>query len=118
MDETEAFLEALRELEGALDRSIKMHEGMKRRARELQDALRKGRPLAELVPEEKHPLLVQLLSEAAAILHSYGNTVRRTEARALRQQGMTMDQIAHLFGVTRQRISTLLRERQDAGGPA
>jgi transposase len=43
-------------------------------------------------------------------LHAYGNRVRRTEARALHGEGMTMDEIAKLFGVTRQRISALLRD--------
>ena len=33
-----------------------------------------------------------------------------TEARVLHGEGMTMDQIAKLFGVTRQRVSALLRE--------
>jgi predicted transcriptional regulator len=36
--------------------------------------------------------------------------VRRTEARTLHREGLTMDQIAQLFGVTRQRVSALLRE--------
>lgn len=113
MDETEAFMEALRELDGALDLSVEMHGRMKQRLHYIQAAHAEGRQLAEIVPSEDPPLLVQLLTETAGLLHSYGNTVRRTEARALRQQGMTMDQIARLFGVTRQRVSTLLRP----GGP-
>lgn len=109
MDETEAFMEALQELDGALDRSLEMHTRMKRRLHELQAAHAAGRRLSDIIPGEDPPLLVQLLTETAGILHTYGNRVRRTEARALRQQGMTMDQIAKLFGVTRQRVSTLLR---------
>ncbi len=36
--------------------------------------------------------------------------LRWAEARALHAEGVTMDKIAALFGVTRQRISGLLRE--------
>jgi predicted transcriptional regulator len=55
-------------------------------------------------------LIVQLLTESAETLHEHGSRVRRTEARALHREGLTMDQIARLFGVTRQRVSALLRE--------
>lgn len=117
MDETRTFLQALEDLDGALDRSAAMHERMKQRIREIQGWVREGRDLMDIVPNEDSPLLVQLLTESAALLHSYGNTVRRTEARALRQQGMTMEQIARLFGVTRQRVSTLLRADGDSTAP-
>jgi predicted transcriptional regulator len=53
---------------------------------------------------------VQLLTENARLLHAYGHRVRRTEARALHREGLTMDEIARLFGVSRQRVSALLRD--------
>ena len=108
-EETDLFFGAVDELDEALDRSVEMHARMKRRIQELRQARAEGRPLSEIVPDEQAPLLVQLLTESASLLHQYGNTVRRTEARALHSQGMTMEQIAKLFGVTRQRVSALLR---------
>jgi DNA-binding transcriptional regulator LsrR (DeoR family) len=39
--------------------------------------------------------------------------VRRAEAQALYAEGMTMEQIADRFGVTRQRVSTLLRKARE-----
>ena len=66
------------------------------------------------MPAEETPLLVQLLTRTTNLLHSYGNRVRRTEAKALHDEGMTMDEIASLFGVSRQRVSALLRSK--AGG--
>lgn len=104
------FMEALDDLDRALDQSIEMAQRMKRRIRELRRAQSAGRPLREIVPEEQTPLIVQLVTESTNLLHSYGNRVRRTEARALYHEGMTMDEIAKLFGVTRQRVSALLRE--------
>lgn len=117
MDEMGAFLRALEDLDVALDRSAEMHARMKERIRQIRRWLGEGRSLAQIVPAEQSPLLVQLLTESATLLHSYGNTVRRTEARALRQQGMTMEQIGKLFGVTRQRVSTLLRSDGDGAAP-
>ena len=82
---------------------------MKERIAEIQGALAEGRTLREIVPHERTPLLVELLSQSVESLSAYGSRVRRTEARALYQEGLTMEQIARLFGVTRQRVSALLR---------
>ena len=108
--ETEQFVEALNELEQALERGIEMTERMRGRIAYLRTEIANGRRLPDIVPAEETPLLVQLLTEAANLLHTYGTRVRRTEARALHREGMTMDEIARLFGVTRQRVSTLLRD--------
>jgi tRNA(Arg) A34 adenosine deaminase TadA len=101
---------ALDGLDRALDQSAEMIQRMKERIVEIRSARDSGLPLREIVPYEETPLIVQLLTESTNLLHSYGNRVRRTEARALHGEGMTMDQIAKLFGVTRQRVSALLRE--------
>jgi DNA-directed RNA polymerase sigma subunit (sigma70/sigma32) len=113
--ETEAFLHALSELDRALDESVSMTERMRARILQLRQAIESGRSLPEIVPAEESPLLVQLLTESANLLHTYGTRVRRTEARALHHEGMTMDEIAHLFGVSRQRVSALLRENHHGG---
>jgi DNA-directed RNA polymerase sigma subunit (sigma70/sigma32) len=108
--DVEAFMDAIDDLDRALDENVDTVRRMKERIRDLRTANREGRPLREIVPEEETPLLVQLLTESTNLLHAYGNRVRRTEARALHGEGMTMDEIAKLFGVTRQRISALLRD--------
>jgi uncharacterized coiled-coil protein SlyX len=108
--ETQAFLRALEELEGALARSHEMTERMHERIRYLRDALNSGKRLPDAVPAEQTPVLVQLLTESANLLHTYGTRVRRTEARALHREGMSMEEIARLFGVSRQRVSQLLRD--------
>ena len=103
-------MQAVDDLDRALDESIEMVKRMKQRIDELRDAGVEGRPLREIVPQEQTPLLVQLITETTNLLQGYGNRVRRTEARALHREGMTMDEIARLFGVTRQRVSALLRD--------
>ena len=108
--ERAAFLGALRALDHALDHNIDRAQRMKRRIVELEQACAGGRPIREIVPDEKAPLIVQLLTESAEALQHYGGRVRRTEARVLHHEGLPMDQIARLFGVTRQRVSALLRD--------
>lgn len=114
--ETTHFLKALDDLERALGESIAMTERMRTRIQFLRGQLAAGRTLPEIVPAEESPLLVQLLTESANLLHTYGTRVRRTEARALHSAGMTMDEIAHLFGVSRQRVSALLRSESGMAG--
>jgi predicted XRE-type DNA-binding protein len=116
MGEREEFLQALEELDAALDENLRRMEQMKARIAELRHVCREGRPLREVVSEETPPLVVSLLTETGQALQSYGSRVRRTEARALHREGLTMDQIASLFGVTRQRVSALLRDDPDRGG--
>jgi hypothetical protein len=108
--ETATFLEALDELEGALERTVDIAARMSKRIVYLREQCQSGRPLHEIVRSEDPPLVVQLLTESAGILHTYGTRVRRTEARALHREGVTMEEIARLFGVSRQRVSALLRD--------
>lgn len=107
--ETEAFLRAIDDLDLALDHSIELTRRMKERIEEIRRTIASGRPLGEIVPAEQRPVLVQLLTENAKLLQSCGTRVRRAEALALHREGMTMNEIARLFGVTRQRVSALLR---------
>lgn len=103
-------MEALDDLDRALDQTGEMADRMKERIEYLRTAIADGRPLREIVSAEHPPLIVQLITESTNLLHHYGNRVRRTEALALHREGMTMDEIARLFGVTRQRVSALLRD--------
>lgn len=70
---------------------------------------RAGRAWSEIVPAEERPLVVEQLTENFERLATAGSRLRREQARALHDEGMTMEQIAGLYGVTRQRISALLR---------
>jgi len=110
MAEADALLRALRDLDGALDDNIARAKQMKRRIAQIRRQRNAGGTYKEIVNGEKSPLIVRLLSESRQALDEHGARVRRTEALALHDEGMTMDQIANTFGVTRQRVSALLRE--------
>ena len=106
----DAFLEALAALEDTLADNQKRTTLIKKRIAQLRRLRSKGASYAEIVSNKHGPLIVQLLTESSTALDRSGANVRRAEARALYAEGLTMEQIAERFGVTRQRVSTLLRK--------
>jgi len=110
MSSEDAFLRALDDLEGALDENAERSKAMKRRIAQIRRMRGKGGTWSSIVSAEAPPLIVQLVTESSRALDEHGGRVRRTEVLALHDEGMTMEQIAEKFGVTRQRVSSLLRE--------
>lgn len=104
------FFKALKALEGVLSDNAKRASLIKKRIARLRRSREKGMSYRELVATEDGPLIVHLLTESSVELDTCGAAVRRAEARALYGEGMTMEEIADAFGVTRQRVSALLRE--------
>lgn len=54
--------------------------------------------------------VIAMLGEVSEALIESAARLRRAAAFELYDEGMTMDQIAERFGVTRQRVSAILRE--------
>lgn len=109
----DTFLEALTALERTLADNEKRTSLIRARIAKLRHLRARGAPYAEIVSIKDGPLVVQLLTESSAALDVSGANVRRAEARALYAEGLTMDQIAECFGVTRQRVSALLRKARE-----
>jgi hypothetical protein len=109
----DTFLEALTALERTLADNEKRTTLIRRRIAQLRRLRAQGARYAEIVDASDGPLIVQLVTESSAALDVSGASVRRAEARALYTEGLTMDQIAERFGVTRQRVSALLRKTRD-----
>ena len=107
------FDKALRDLERALEANARRMAKIERRIAEIRRQRSAGRSYREIVEGTEGDLSVKLIAEVTQSLDEVGARVRRTEALALHREGMTMDEIAGKFGVTRQRVSALLR---DAGG--
>ena len=106
--------DALERLLAELDTCIVELERARRRAETLLRERRSGRPWLELVTTESRPLVVESISTVLASLASAGHVWRREQAIALQAENVSINRIAALFGVTRQRISALLRDRDDA----
>lgn len=111
---TDAVLQALDALDAALAENAGRWAAIRKRIARVARERDAGRGYREIVDDEPGQLLVEMLTEATNALESAGAVVRRAEARALHEEGMTMDQIAVAFGVTRQRVSALLREPRAA----
>jgi hypothetical protein len=62
---------------------------------------------------EDEPLFVEFSSGAFHELYEALSALRRTQARALYNEGMTMAQLGRLLGVTRQRIAVLLSGKRN-----
>ncbi len=102
-------IDALEGLERAIESNIERAGRIKTRIAEIRAAREDGLGYGEIVRAEERPLVVQMVTQSATALDHWGVRLRRAEARALHREGLTMEEIAALFGVTRQRVSALLK---------
>ena len=114
--EGDKVLDALDALLAVLRESTRRNQDATRRAQTIQRLRHRGGSYREILGRVERELIHQVTRENLDGLLQASSRLRRAEARALYVEGMTMEQIAALFGVTRQRVSVLLRdaERGDA----
>jgi hypothetical protein len=112
---TEPATAALEALVTELDACIGRLHHARERAGRLLAQRREGKAWLEIVTTEQRPLVVESISSVMASLATAGHAWRREQARALNDEEVSINRIAALFGVTRQRISALLREHDPAG---
>lgn len=105
----EDVLDALDAVVAVLEAGAARLDAAKRRVRELRDGWTRGVPYADLLGGDS-ALVVEIVSELLDGLLSTGSRLRRVEAHALYAEGLTMDEVARLLRVSRQRVSALLRE--------
>src|SRR3954468_17183877 len=110
---SDEVLEALKLLQAALEESAEVARQIAARIGHITDRRAEGLSYADIGKAEPRPLIVEILTANLDRLSTAGNRIRRLEAQALYDDGLTMDEIAALFGVTRQRIGTLLRQRDE-----
>ena len=104
------LIKVLRQLDDMARANIDRSQQIKARIHHLLTRLEAGEDLTDIVEAEIPPRIPTLITANIKALHDVGATLRKAEAAALRAHGYTMEQIAGLFGVTRQRISMLLRD--------
>lgn len=116
MQQDQDLLDSLDELAKALRENTARNQHIIKRAQKLRRMRAKGIPWSELVSEDQRPLIVELLSQNLQTLSTAGSRLRRLEAQALHDEGLSMERIAKLFGVSRQRVSELLRSNMRSNG--
>ena len=109
--ERQRLLDALTDMESALTDNVKRGIEIQRRVQWLRAELEQGASVRELVRVEGTPRTVEMLTANMVVLETAGSELRASLAHALRDEGLTIEAIADLYGVTRQRISALLRQR-------
>ena len=100
---------ALEELVAAAEEVSRMTAHVTARAAQIRTGRLEGLPYRQIVAGENLPLIAALLTENIQRLEAAGTRFRQAEAHALHDEGMTMEEIGRLFGLTRQRISALIR---------
>lgn len=104
--------EALRELDRALQTSIAELTGARTRVETVLSLRENGKAWRDIAHAEERPLIVESVTSVLDQLSAAGSRFRRAQAHALHREGLSMERVAALFGVTRQRVSALLRDRE------
>jgi hypothetical protein len=102
-------LKALEELEGVLRENAESERLLSKRIADVRQARENGREWKAILGDEDEPGTVQLVSTILRRQSEASGYLRRSLVVALRGEGQSIPSIAHLFGVTHQRVSNLLR---------
>lgn len=102
-------LKALEELEVVLRENAESERLLSKRIADVRQARENGREWKAILGDEDEPGTVQLVSTILRRQSEASGYLRRSLVVALRAEGQSIPSIAHLFGVTHQRVSNLLR---------
>jgi DNA-binding GntR family transcriptional regulator len=105
----DAVLDALDEVIWELPEIMDRLERALRQAEVVRSSRLEGKPYRDILEQTGRPLIVELLTTNLNTIERVEHQLRTTEAQALHAEGLTTDRIAELFGVSRQRLSALLR---------
>ncbi|TCK21562.1 helix-turn-helix domain-containing protein [Pseudonocardia endophytica] len=107
----DAAVEALNALVDQLMRTRAELGQAVERAHELVALRNSGHTWVEIVRAEQRPLIIERISQALDDLGVAGSRFRREEALALAREDVSITDISKMFGVSRQRVSTLVQEQ-------
>jgi hypothetical protein len=116
VDGPDEVLKALAELEAVLKENAERERVLFQRVAEVRLARENGQEWKTILAGEDEPSTVQLVSTILRRQSEASGYLRRSLVVALRAEGQSIPSIAHLFGVTHQRVSNLLRRVAQGGG--
>jgi hypothetical protein len=108
-------LKALGELDEVLRENAERERVLFQRIAEVRLARENGQEWKAILANEDEPSTVQLVSTILRRQSEASGYLRRSLVVALRSEGQSIPSIAHLFGVTHQRVSNLLRRVAQGG---
>ena len=104
------LLDALGQIDAELADNIERGLEIRRRVEWLRDRVIDGAEVRAVIEAEPRPRIVELLTANMTVIETAGAELRTSLAHTLRNEGLTIESIADLFGVTRQRASALLKQ--------
>ena len=108
-------LKALGELDAVLKENAERERVLFQRIADVRLARENGQDWQAILANEDEPSTVQLVSTILRRQSEASGYLRRSLVVALRAEGQSIPSIAHLFGVTHQRVSNLLRRVAQGG---
>jgi hypothetical protein len=81
----------------------------------MKEQRKRGWSWSRVISAADSPNPLSIVARIASDLSRANGALRRALARALRDEGTQLTEIARLFGVTRQRVSALLRPDRSRG---
>jgi len=115
-DGRDEVIEMLDEVVAALQENTDRAQRAMERAEVIRRCRREGLSYTEIAAEGYGPLVIKLVTENLQNLVSKGSRLRRAHARALYAEGLTLQQIAAMYGVTHQRISAIINSSDHQAG--
>jgi hypothetical protein len=112
---SDEVLNALVELDAVLKENAERERVLFQRIAEVRLARENGQEWKAILADEDEPSTVQLVSTILRRQSEASGYLRRSLVVALRSEGQSIPSIAHLFGVTHQRVSNLLRRVAQGG---
>ena len=113
----EDLLRAGADLAAAFDVAARRATAINERLAWVGEQVRDGARIADLVRNGERLTLLDATNETLEALLTAGTRLRRLCAQTMYAEGMTMDEIAGVLGVTRQRVSKLLSADPETPGP-
>ena len=105
----DGVLDALDDLISVLTGIAKTAELIAERAQHIRSRRADHEPYSVIVPAEGRPLIVEQARASLNERVEVSGRLQRAEARALYHEGLSMERIGALFGVSRQRVSDFLQ---------
>lgn len=112
---TDPVVQAIDQLADAIEENARDERRLARRLRRLRAGRAAGRSWRRLLDSEPDPGTLMVVGRVLARMSGASGVLRRALAQAVRGEGETVAEIARRFGVSHQRVSTILR---GADGPA
>ncbi len=111
-EQSDEVIVALERRKKALQDNVVLARQSIRRAGRIKRLRRRGLGYRDIVRDEERPLIVEMMRENLAKLVEAGSDFQHAQAYALYAEGMTMEEVAATYGVTRQRDSAMLSNRR------